>query len=153
MPVKKLKEFLDQEKIKYVSIIHSTAYTAQEVAASAHVTGRELAKTIIVELDGEMAMAVLPANRKIVLQDLREVTGSDEVKFASEDEFGERFPGCETGAMPPFGNLYGMEVYLAESLTSNTELAFNAGSHTEVIKMSFQDFERLVQPKVMSFTT
>jgi Ala-tRNA(Pro) deacylase len=153
MPVKKLKEFLDKEKIKYVSIIHSPAYTAQEVAASAHITGRELAKTVIVELDGKMAMAVLPANRKIVLQDLREVTGSDQVKFASEEEFKEKFPGCETGAMPPFGNLYGMEVFLAQSLTDNEEITFNAGSHTEVIKMTLRDFERLVQPKVVSFTT
>ena len=152
MPVKTLKAFLDQEKIKYVSIVHSTAYTAQEVAASAHVTGKELAKTIIVELDGKMAMAVLPANRKIVLQELREVTGCDEVKFASEDEFRERFPDCETGAMPPFGNLYGMDVYVAESLTDNEEIAFNAGSHTEVIRMRFKDFERLVRPRVMSFT-
>src|SRR3974390_3047156 len=128
MPAKKLKEFLDQEKVKYVSIIHSTAYTAQEVAASAHVTGRELAKTVIVELDGKMAMAVLPANRKIVLQDLREGTGSDEAKFASEREFKEKFPDCETGAMPPFGNLYGMEVYAAESLMQNDEIVFNAGS-------------------------
>ncbi len=153
MPVKKLKEFLDQENIKYISIVHSPAYTAQEVAASAHITGKELAKTVIVQLDGEMAMAVLPANRKIVLQDLREVTGSDQVKFASEDEFREKFPGCETGAMPPFGNLYGMDVYMAESLIGNTEIAFNAGSHTEVIKMRFHDLERLVKPKVVSFTT
>ncbi len=153
MPVRKLKEFLDQEKIKYVSIIHSTAYTAQEVAASAHVTGKELAKVVIVELDGKMAMAVLPANRKIVLQDLREVTGCDEVKFASEDEFRARFPDCETGAMPPFGNLYGMDVYVAESLVDNEEIAFNAGSHTEVIRVAFKDFERLVRPKVISFTT
>ena len=153
MPVKKLKEFLDQEKIKYISIMHSTAYTAQEVAASAHVTGKELAKTVIVELDGKMAMAVLPANRKIVLQDLREVTGSEEVKFASEEDFKKQFPDCETGAMPPFGNLYGMEVFMAESLTHNDEIAFNAGSHTEVIKMAYRDFERLVEPKVVSFTT
>ncbi len=153
MPVKKLKEFLDQERIKYVSIVHSTAYTAQEVAASAHITGKELAKTVIVELDGKMAMAVLPANRKIVLQDLREVTGSQEVKFASEEQFKQRFPDCETGAMPPFGNLYGMDVYVGESLTENDQIAFNAGSHTEVIKLSYKDFERLVQPKVVSFTT
>lgn len=153
MPVRKLKEYLDREGIKYVSIIHSTAYTAQEVAASAHVTGRELAKTVIVELDGQMAMAVLPANRKIVLQDLREVTGSDQVRFASEEEFKQQFPDCETGAMPPFGNLYGMEVYVAESLTRNPEIAFNAGSHTEVIKLRYEDFERLVKPKVVSFTT
>jgi len=153
MPVRKLKEFLDREKIKYVSIIHSTAYTAQEVAASAHITGRELAKTIIVELDGQMAMAVLPANRRIVLQDLREVTGSDQVKFASEEEFKKQFPDCETGAMPPFGNLYGMDVYVAESLTRNDEIAFNAGSHTEAIKMEYEEFERLVHPRVVSFTT
>ncbi len=153
MPVRKLKEFLDREDIKYISISHSPAYTAQEVAASAHVTGREFAKTVIVELDGKMAMAVLPANRKIVLQDLREVTGSDEVKFASEEEFKQQFPECETGAMPPFGNLYGMEVYAAESLTQNQEIAFNAGSHTEIIKLAFADFERLVKPKVVSFTT
>lgn len=153
MPVKKLKEFLDREKIKYVSVVHSTAYTAQEVAASAHVTGKELAKTVIVELDGQMAMAVLPANRKIVLQELREVTGCEAVKFASEEEFKRRFPDCETGAMPPFGNLYEMDVYLAESLTQNEEIVFNAGSHTEVIRMRFEDFERLVQPRVVSFTT
>ena len=153
MPVKTLKKFLDREKVKYVSIVHSTAYTAQEVAASAHITGKELAKTVIVELDGKMAMAVLPANRKIVLQDLREVTGCDEVKFASEEEFREKFPDCETGAMPPFGNLYGMDVYAAAGLADNDEIAFNAGSHTEVIKMAYQDFERLVKPNVMSFTT
>ena len=153
MPVKKLKEFLDKEGIKYVSIVHSTAYTAQEVAASAHITGRELAKTVIVQLDGDMAMAVLPANRKIILQDLREVTGADQVKFVAEDDFKKKFPDCETGAMPPFGNLYGMEVYAAAALAQNQEIAFNAGSHTEVIKLAYKDFERLVKPKVVSFTT
>ena len=153
MPVSKLKEFLDKEKIKYVSIIHSPAYTAQEVAASAHVTGRELAKIVIVELDGQKAMAVLPANRKIVLQDLRELTDADQVKLVPEDEFAKLFPGCEVGAMPPFGNLYGMEVYVAGSLADNEEIAFNAGSHTEVIKLAYSDFERLVKPKVLNFTT
>jgi Ala-tRNA(Pro) deacylase len=153
MPVRKLKEFLDRENIKYVSIVHSPAYTAQEVAESAHIKGRELAKIVIVQLDGEMAMAVLPANRKIVLQDLRDVTGSEKVKFASEDEFKQKFPDCETGAMPPFGNLYGMDVYVAEGLMNNEEIAFNAGSHTEVIRLAYKDFERLVQPEVLSFTT
>jgi len=152
MPVQKLKDFLDREKVKYITIRHSPAFTAQEVAQSVHITGKELAKTVIVELDGKMAMTVLPADRKVVLQDLREVTGCDQVKFASEEEFRKRFPDCETGAMPPFGNLYGMEVFLAESLTSHHEIAFNAGSHTEVIRLAFEDFERLVQPKVVSFT-
>ena len=153
MPVRKMKDFLDREKVKYVVITHSPAYTAQEVAQSAHIGGKELAKTVIVELDGQMAMAVLPANRKIVLQDLREVTGSEQVKFASEEQFKARFPDCETGAMPPFGNLYNMEVYLAEGLTQNEQIAFNAGSHTEVVRLALADFERLVQPKVVSFTT
>jgi Ala-tRNA(Pro) deacylase len=153
MPVRKLKEFLDREGVKYITISHSPAFTAQEVAQSAHITGKELAKTVIVRLDGKMAMAVLPANRKIVLQDLRDVTGSDKVSFASEEEFKALFPDCETGAMPPFGNLYGMDVYLAESLTELDEIAFNACTHTEVMKLRFSDFERLVHPKVMAFTT
>jgi len=152
MPVKKLKEYLDANRVKYVSIIHSKAYTAQEVAASAHVSGKIMAKTVIVELDGKLAMAVLPANRKIVLQDLREMTGSDQVKFASEEQFKERFPDCETGAMPPFGGLYGMEVYVADALSQNEEIAFNAGSHIEVIKLAYADFERLAEPRVVSFT-
>ncbi len=153
MPVRKLKEFLDQQGVKYVTISHSPAYTSQEVAELAHVKGRNFAKTIIVELDGQMAMAVLPANRKIVLQDLRDVTGCDRVKFASEDVFQSRFPGCETGAMPPFGNLFAMEVFVAESLAMEEEIAFNAGTHSEVIKLAYADFERLVHPKVLSFTT
>ena len=153
MPVKKLKEFLDTNHVKYVSVIHSQAYTAQEVAASAHVSGKAMAKTVIVELDGQMAMAALPANRKIILQDLRDVTGSDKVKFASEEDFKGRFPDCEIGAMPPFGNLYGMELYAAESLSENEEIAFNAGSHTEIIKLSYKDFERLAKPRTVSFTT
>jgi Ala-tRNA(Pro) deacylase len=153
MPVRKLKEFLDRQGVRYVCITHSPAYTAQEVAQSAHITGRELAKTIIVKLDGELAMAVLPATKKVVVQDLREVTGSDQVRFATEEEFKQRFPECETGAMPPFGNLYGMEVFVAESLLENDEIAFNAGTHTEVIKMGFKDFDRLVHPRIMSFTT
>src|SRR5438552_9706167 len=117
MPVKKLKDFLDQQKVKYVAISHSPAYTAQEVAASAHVSGKDMAKTVIVRLDGKTAMAVLPAHRKIVLQDLRDVTGADQVRFATEDEFKSLFPDCEIGAMPPFGNLYGRDVLVASVLS------------------------------------
>ena len=153
MPVRKLKEYLDQNKVKYITISHSPAYTAQEVAASAHISGWALAKTIIIKIDGKMAMAVLPANLKIVVHDLKEMTGGHEVKFASEQEFTSLFPDCEVGAMPPFGNLYGMEVYAAPTLAENEEIAFNAGSHTEVIKMSYADFSRLTQPKVIEFTT
>lgn len=153
MPARKLKEFLDREGVPYRSIRHSTAYTAQEVAASAHIPGKEMAKTVIVKVDGKWAMAVLPANRKVVLQELREITGADRVEFAAEDEFKNLFPDCDTGAMPPFGNLYGMDVYVAPSLAEDEEIAFNAGTHDEVIRMRYRDFERLVHPKVMSFST
>ena len=148
----RLKDYLDKEHIRYVSIEHSRAFTIQEVAASTHIPGQQMAKTVIVELDGEMAMAVLPANKKVILQDLRDLTGSDKVQFASEVDFNKKFPDCELGAMPPFGNLYGMDVFVAETLAHNDEIAFNAGSHTEVIKMPYADFERLVQPKILSFT-
>jgi len=153
MPAKKLKEYLDKNGVKYATITHSPAYTAQEVAASAHVSGREMAKTVIVKVDGRLAMAVLPATRKVVLQDLREITGAENVSFATEAEFKARFPDCEVGAMPPFGNLYDMDVFVAPSLAEDELIAFNAGTHTEVIQMSFQDFDRLVRPVVLSFTT
>lgn len=153
MPSRKLKEFLDNQHIKYLSITHSPAYTAQEVAASAHIPGKEMAKTVMVKIGGRMAMAVLPANQKVVLQDLRDITGSDDVQFATEDEFKALFPDCEVGAMPPFGNLYGLDVYVAPGLAEHGEIAFNAGSHTEVIKIAYRDFERLVRPRVMSFST
>ncbi len=150
---KSLKHFLDEHHVKYVTITHSPAYTAQEVAASAHIRGRDMAKTVMVKIAGKIAMAVLPANRRMVLQDLRDITGYDDVKFATEAEFKGLFPGCETGAMPPFGNLYGIEVYVANSLAEDTLIAFNAGSHTELIQMEYADFERLVEPMVMDFTT
>lgn len=153
MPIQKLKEFLDRERVKYVSLNHSPAFTAQEIAAAAHVPGTELAKTVVVHLDGKIAMAVLPANLKIVMEDLREAAGTEHARFATEDEFKRLFADCEVGAMPPFGNLYGMDVYAATPLTKDKEIAFNAGSHTELIKMAYNDFARLVKPKVASFTT
>ena len=148
MPVNKLKEFLDSQQVKYVKISHSPAYTAQEVAASAHVRGKELAKTVMVTLDGKLAMVVLPASRKIGFDLLREVSGAENVQLASERAFCDMFPGCEVGAMPPFGNLYGMDVYVSESLAKDEEIAFNAGSHTELIRLAYKDFERLVRPKI-----
>lgn len=153
MALQKLKEFLEREHVKYITLEHSPAFTAQEVAASAHVSGKEMAKTVVVHLDKELAMAVLPANQKVSLPELREAAGGVTARFASEDEFKDLFPDCEVGAMPPFGNLYGMDVFLATPLTEDEEIAFNAGSHTELIKMPFRDFERLVQPMVADFST
>ncbi len=102
----------------------------------------------MVTLDGRMAMVVLPASRKIGFDLLREVSGADNVQLASERAFSDMFPGCEVGAMPPFGNLYGMDVYASKLLEQDSEIAFNAGSHTELIRLAYQDFVRLVSPKV-----
>ncbi len=148
MPVRKLKELLDANGVKYVTISHSKAYTAQEIAAAAHIKGKELAKTVMVKLDGKMAMAVLPASFALDLILLRQAAGGASVELASETEFRDLFPGCETGAMPPFGNLYDMDVFVAESLTEDEQIAFNAGNHTELIQLAYKDFERLANPKV-----
>jgi Ala-tRNA(Pro) deacylase len=153
MPVKKLKDFLDNQKIKYVAITHSPAYTAQEIAASAHIRGKELAKTVVVKIDGKMAMAVLPASYRVDFDLLKKAAGASTVELASEKEFKDLFPECEVGAMPPFGNLYGMEVFVADSLAEDEEIAFNAGSHTELIKLTYKDFERVVKPKVVTLSS
>jgi len=152
MPVKKLKEFLDENRVKYVTISHSLAYTAQEIAATAHIPGKELAKTVIIRADGRMAMAVLPASLKVDFDLLADATGAKKIELATEREFKQLFPDCELGAMPPFGNLYGMDVYVAESLTEDKEIAFNAGTHTELMRLPFEDFMRLVKPRVVKLS-
>jgi len=152
MPVQKLKSYLDENRVKYVTIKHSSAYTAQEIAALAHIPGKDLAKTVIIKINGKMAMAVLPASYKVSFDDLKETLGMTEVRLAYEQEFIDKFPDCEAGAMPPFGNIYGIEVFVAESLAEDEEIAFNACSHTELIKMRFSDFERLVKPKRIKFS-
>jgi Ala-tRNA(Pro) deacylase len=148
MPLRKLKEFLDSHNIKYVTIGHSQVFTAQEIAATAHIPGKELAKTVMVKIDRTMAMAVVPASYRVDFDLLKKVAGADRVGLASEQEFQALFPECEVGAMPPFGNLYGMEVFVAESLAENEEIAFNAGSHTELIRVRYKDFATHVKPKV-----
>ena len=152
MPVKKLKDLLDSHNIKYVTIRHSAAYTAQEIAASSHIPGKELAKTVMVKINSEMAMAVLPASEQVDFDLLKTLIQADSVELAGEDEFKDMFPECEVGAMPPFGNLYGMEVFVAESLAEDEEIAFNSGSRTELIRMSYKDFESLVKPRVLKFS-
>lgn len=151
MAVSRLKKFLENNNIKYNTITHSQVFTSQETAASAHISGKELVKTIMVKIDGKMAMAVLPASSTIDFGRLKEAAGAEKVELASEEEFEDLFPECETGAMPPFGNLYGIEVFVAEQLSEDKDISFNAGSHTELIKLAYRDFERLVHPRKAQF--
>lgn len=150
MPTKQVKEFLDNHQVKYISIAHSPSFTAQEIAAAAHVSGKQLAKTVIVKAGTQFIMVVVPANDHINFSELREWTGAKEVDLARESEFKSKFPECEVGAMPPFGDLYGMPVYLSSHLVDQDEIAFNGGTHSELLKMSYQDFARLVKPKIIT---
>ena len=147
----RLKDYLDKEKAAYQHDVHRTAYTAQEVAAEEHIPGRMMAKTVVVKAGDQFGMAVLPATQRVDLAALKAALGGQEVRLATEFEFTGLFPDCDVGAMPPFGNLYGLPVYAEESLTADTEIAFNAGTHQDTIRMKYEDFARLAQPLVLSF--
>ena len=149
MPLSKLREFLDRNQIQYLVISHSVACTAQGIAALTHIKGKELAKTVMVLVDGRLAMAVVPASLRVDLHRLKKYLGAETVELATEQEFRGRFPDCETGSMPPFGNLYGMDVFADESLADDKEISFNAGTHRELVRMRFEDFERLTKPFVI----
>lgn len=152
MPLSKFRKFLDSHNIKYLVISHSLAYTAQGIAALTHVSGKKLAKTVILKIDGILAMAVVPASLYVDLDRLRSLTGAQVVELATEREFKDAFPDCETGAMPPFGNLYDMSVYADASLSENEEITFSAGTHRELMRMSWYDLVRLVNPLIDNLT-
>jgi Ala-tRNA(Pro) deacylase len=152
MPLSKLREFLDSRHIKYLVISHSLTYTAQGIAALTHFSGKQLAKTVIVKIDGILTMAVVPAPAHVDLDQLRVLSGARTVELASESEFKDAFPDCETGAMPPFGNLYDMEVYVDADLTEYEEITFSAGTHRELVRMNWVDMVRLVNPIIHELT-
>jgi Ala-tRNA(Pro) deacylase len=152
MPVEKLKKYLDDNDIKYVSINHSPSFTARETAASTLVPRREFAKTIIVDLDGEKVMAVVSASRHVDIPALVSISGASSGRLATEAEFNSSFPGCEVGAMPPFGSLYHMRVYMDRMVSEVDDICFNAGSHAQILRMECDDYLRLEKPVIGSFS-
>lgn len=148
MILQRLKDFLDSRQIKYVVISHSPAYTAMEIAAMARIPGKEIAKTVVVNADGVMMMVVVPASHMVDFKLLHTFTGAKHIELAGENEFKNLFPECEVGAMPPFGNLFNMSVVVSETLAEDEMIAFNAGTHKELVRMTYRDFAELVQPKV-----
>lgn len=146
----RLKELLDKNKVRYTTMTHSPAYTAQAAAATLHVPGKELAKTVVVKAGEEIVLAVLPASYHVNLKKLGEILGKP-VRLATEDEFAGLFPDCELGAMPPFGVLYNLPVVVDRVLAEDEEIVFNAGTHRDAIRMRFEDFEKLAEPKLASF--
>lgn len=152
MPIlTKLREYLDKQKVPYEVLAHRQAFTAQEVAQAQHVRGDELAKVVMLRSGPQFIMAVLPASHRIDLERAKAAAGKPDLVLATEAEFAGLFPQCEAGAMPPFGNLYGLPVYVDQTLTRDETIVFNAGTHTQTVKMTYADFARLVQPKVCSF--
>jgi len=146
----RLKSLLDENQILYSVMTHSTAYTAQGAAATMRISGRELAKTVVLWAGEEMILAVLPAPNHVSLDKLAAEAGKS-VRLATEQEFSNRFPDCELGAMPPFGSLYSLPVYVDESLAADEAIVFNAGTHRDAIRMRYDDFVRLARPRVCSF--
>lgn len=149
--LKRLKEYLDREKVPYEVLAHTETYTAPELAQTLHVPGKELAKVVILKVGERFAMTVLPANAKVDLKRLKDIFRASHVRLASEEEFKGLFPDCELGAMPPFGNLYGLEVYVDQTLTQDEYIVFQAGTHYEAVKLRYQDFANLVHPTVAEF--
>ncbi|MEW6637919.1 MAG: YbaK/EbsC family protein [Actinomycetota bacterium] len=147
----RLEGYLRENGVPFEVQRHPRAVTAQEVAASEHVPGRMLVKTVMVVADGEMVMLALPAPYQVDLERVAAALGASEARLAEEEEFEDTFPDCEVGAMPPFGNLYGVPVYVEESLTEDEIIVFRAGTHTETMSVGYADFERLVEPAVAAF--
>jgi Ala-tRNA(Pro) deacylase len=148
LSLNKLKEFLDNSLVAYEVLTHPVAFTAQQLAAVQHVKGKQLAKVVVARGGSEFIMIVLPAPYHVGLQRARAVTGRQDLEIAHESEFASLFAGCEPGAMPPFGNLYNVPVWVDESFAQDEEIVFNACTHTEAIKMKYSDFARLVHPTV-----
>lgn len=153
MPVRRLKEFLDKNGIHYELINHPRAFTAAAVGRLAHIPVQEVAKVIVVRIDGQLSLAVIPGSRQLDLHTLQMALKATDVNLVSEHDFGKVFPDCELGAMPPFGALYGFPVYVDEELSRDEEIAFNAGSHKELVRLAYEDFERLEHPSVLRICT
>ena len=146
--LKRLRAFLDDNHVKYTHTVHPLAYTAREVASAEHLPNREVAKTVVIFADDGYHMIVVPASRIVDFQEVRLTLGFTHARLATEQELGELFPDCELGAMPPMGNLYGLPVFMDSSLAAEEMIAFNSGTHFDVVHMRTADFRALVHPTV-----
>jgi len=147
----RLEEYLRENGVPFEVQHHPRAITAQEVAATEHVPGRMLAKVVMVVVDGQMVMLSLPAPYQVDLEKVGKVLGAEETRLADEEEFESTFPDCEVGAMPPFGNLYDLPVYVEEALAEDETIFFRAGTHTDTMSVRYADYERLVELTVAEF--
>ena len=153
MPLsERLRTFLDSRGAEFTLTAHPKAFTAREVAMAEHLSLREVAKTVVLFGDGAYHIAVVPASKLVDFHEVRAALGLSQARLATEKELAELFPDCELGAMPPLGPLYGLPVYLDAVLAGQDTIAFNAGTHCDVIHMRTADFRRLVSPHIVSLT-
>ncbi len=145
---KKVKEYLEKEHIKFQIAEHPLAYTATEIAGSQHVPGKQMVKSVIVNANGKFIMCVLPAIHLVDFEKLKKAVGANDLRLADEEDLERLFPDYEVGAEPPFGHLYGLKVYSEKVLEEDEEIVFNAGTHTDVVRIKYADFKRLVKPVV-----
>ncbi|HEY7322039.1 MAG TPA: YbaK/EbsC family protein [Candidatus Binatia bacterium] len=149
MPIlKKLKDLLDGARVEYEIHNHPLAYTSQEIASQQHFSGKEMAKVVVLEVDGRLLMGIIPGSRTINLNTAKTSLGAKAVKLASEAEFTSHFPDCEIGAMPPFGNLFGVPVVVDPALAKDEHIYFNAGNHVQTVRLKYNDFAKLVKPQI-----
>ena len=149
MPIlRKLKDLLDGARVEYEIHNHPLAYTAQEIASQQHFSGKEMAKVVMLEVDGRLLMGVIPGSRIINLNTAKTSLGAKAVRLASEAEFNSQFPECEIGAMPPFGNLFGVPVVVDPALAKDEHIYFNAGNHVQTVRITYRDFVQLVRPQI-----
>jgi Ala-tRNA(Pro) deacylase len=144
----KLKEFLDERKVFYQTITHPQAFTMQETAAASGISGRSVAKTVVVKSNGTLALCVLPATSMVDFAALNALMGVERVRLATEDDFAGTFEECEIGAYCPFGHLYGLPVYMDEAMGRSKTMAFNAGTHRDMVEIEVEDYCRLAKPQV-----
>ena len=146
---KNIRGYLEENHVTYWRKARPRAVTSQEIAQLEHIPGRQFAKTVVLKADDRFVMAVLAADRAVCLDRLEAAMGCSRLRLASEGEFARLFPGCETGAMPPFGKLFGLPMVVDRDLSLQGEIEFNAGVHTEVFRMSFSEFELLERPMIL----
>jgi Ala-tRNA(Pro) deacylase len=147
----RLEAYLREHQVPYLLQHHAQAFSAQKIAESEHIPGKMVAKTVIILADDQLIALVLPASYQADLNKVQAILGAREIRLAHESEFANVFTDCEVGTMPPFGNLYGILVYVDKNLTEEETMVFPVGTYTDTMSLKYSDFERVVQPKVIEF--
>jgi Ala-tRNA(Pro) deacylase len=148
----RIRDYLDSQVVSYEQLQHPQAFTAQEVAHSLHLSGKRLAKALVLDADGKPVMAVIPASHRLNLPEFRAALEANRLAMVPESELTKTFPDCELGAIPPFGNLYGMDVWVDRALSDSEEIVFCAGTHQDCVNMRYADFAKLVKPRLGRFS-